>query len=215
MQGIEELIKTLVTEYKEPEEAFRDIFASSTEKEVLGKCPNCGEDVIKGPHGAYCSKRCGMMFGYAFGVKLSVSQVKSLLENKKTVVKGCKTRDGKTFSANLIPKGIKPYEDGFVYDFEMVRDALGSCPNCGEDVMVGEYGAYCSKKCGMKFGYVFGVKPTTAQVKSLLANKKTLINGCKNKEGKVFDAYFTPKGVKPYNDSFVWDFSMEFPKKDK
>ncbi len=214
MEGIKTLVSSIVTEYNVADPDKVDLFATRREVEILGKCPNCGEDVINGPHGAYCSKRCGMMLGMAFGVKLSASQVKSLLENKKTTIRGCKTKDGKTFNANVIPKGIKPYNDGFVYDFEMVRDALGKCPNCGEDVMAGEHGAYCSKKCGMMFGYVFGVKPTTAQVKSLLANKKTLITGCKNKEGKVFDAYFTPKGVKPYKDNFVWDFAMEFPKKD-
>lgn len=32
------------------------------------------------------------------------------------------------------------------------KKGLGDCPNCGADMLLGKFGAYCSKKCGMKIG---------------------------------------------------------------
>lgn len=72
----------------------------------------------------------------------------------------------------------------------------------------------------MMFGYAFGVKLSASQVKSLIQGKKTLVRGCKGREGKSFDAYLTPKGVKPYpgkggKENFVFDFEIEFVKDKK
>ena len=63
-------------------------------QEVLGKCPKCGADVVKGKFGAYCTGKCGMNVGKALGVTLSDSQVKSLLGGKKILVKGLKGKKG-------------------------------------------------------------------------------------------------------------------------
>ena len=66
-------------------------------QEVLGKCPKCGADVVKGKFGAYCTGKCGMNVGKALGVTLSDSQVKSLLGGKKILVKGLKGKKIKGF----------------------------------------------------------------------------------------------------------------------
>ncbi|MCM1551446.1 MAG: DNA topoisomerase 3 [Butyrivibrio sp.] len=122
--GIEEMVKSLVKTHSEADEEHKNAFSSPQEKETFGDCPHCGKPVLNGKYGAYCSGKCGMMFGYAFGVKLSASQVKSLIQGKKTLVKGCKGSNGKAFDAYLTPKGVKPYQgkdgkENFVFDFEL------------------------------------------------------------------------------------------------
>ena len=77
-------------------------------QEALGKCPKCGGDVVKGKYGAYCKSKCGMNVGKAMGTVLSDTQIKSMLEGKKTFVKGLKGKKG-TYDAYLIPEGIEDY----------------------------------------------------------------------------------------------------------
>ena len=95
-------------------------------QEVLGKCPKCGADVVKGKFGAYCTGKCGMNVGKALGVTLSDSQVKSLLQGKKILVKGLKGKKG-SYDAYLIPESIEKFSytkdgkeiKGFQYKFKM------------------------------------------------------------------------------------------------
>lgn len=65
-------------------------------------------DVVKGKYGAYCKSKCGMNVGKAMGTVLSDTQIKSMLEGKKTFVKGLKGKKG-SYDAYLIPKGIEDY----------------------------------------------------------------------------------------------------------
>lgn len=50
----------------------------------IGSCPKCGNAVIKGKYGWYCSSRCGMNLTKVYGVELSEGQLKSLLSGKET-----------------------------------------------------------------------------------------------------------------------------------
>ena len=50
--------------------------------EVIGKCPKCGGDVKNGPHGAYCTAKCGMTISKMFGEPLKDTQIKNLLSGK-------------------------------------------------------------------------------------------------------------------------------------
>ena len=77
-------------------------------QESLGKCPKCGGDVVKGKFGTYCKNKCGMNVSRAMGAALTDSQVKSMLEGKKTLVKGLKGKKG-SYDAYLIPEGIEDY----------------------------------------------------------------------------------------------------------
>ena len=83
------------------------MFGAGTQ-EALGKCPKCGGEVVKGKFGAYCKNKCGMNVGRAMGAVLSDSQIKSMLEGKKTLVKGLKGKKG-SYDAYLIPEGIEDY----------------------------------------------------------------------------------------------------------
>ena len=94
----------------------------------LGKCPKCGKNVYMGKFGAYCSGKCGMSLGRAFGVTLSEEAVQELLAGNRILIEGLKSKSGKTYSAYLQPREIEEYSyidkegndrDGYQYKFEM------------------------------------------------------------------------------------------------
>lgn len=142
----------------------------------------------------------------------------------------------------LVARGELPMEDfmsdiesmvsGLVRDFHEVSDeqkkmfakeqeVLGICPNCGNQIVKGKYGAYCMGKCGMKISRIMGKPLTDAQVKSLLDGKKILLKGLTSKAGKPYDAYIKPRGVKEYRYTrdgeekrgMELDFIMDFPER--
>ncbi len=124
MEGIKNLVKDLVHTYHEVSEG--EVF--NKEKEILGKCPKCGADVISGRYGAYCEKKCGMTVNKAIGQKLNDSQVKKLLMGEKILLKGLQSKKGSFYDAYLIPKAIRDFHykngdgrevSGYSYDFEM------------------------------------------------------------------------------------------------
>ena len=127
MSGIEAMVTDLVKTYHSVSDEQKAMFgAGRGGQEVLGKCPKCGADVVKGKFGAYCTGKCGMNVGKALGVTLSDSQVKSLLGGKKILVKGLKGKKG-SYDAYLIPESIEEFfytKDGkeikgFQYKFKM------------------------------------------------------------------------------------------------
>ena len=105
--------------------------------------------------------------------------------------------------------------------FAQEQTVLGTCPNCGGQVVKGKFGAYCVKKCGMNVSRVMGASLTDIQVKDLLAGKKILLKGLKSKAGKPYDAYIIPSGTEEYHytkggeekSGVQFKFVMEFPKK--
>lgn len=100
------MVSGLVQKYKDTGNIKKDIFTPV--HGILGKCPACGGDVVSGKYGAYCKNKCGMNVSGAMGAALTDSQVKSLLEGKKTLVKGLKGKKG-SYDAYLIPEGVKDY----------------------------------------------------------------------------------------------------------
>ena len=127
MSGIEAMVTDLVKTYHSVSDEQKAMFGTGKGgQEVLGKCPKCGADVVKGKFGAYCTGKCGMNVGKALGVTLSDSQVKSLLQGKKILVKGLKGKKG-SYDAYLIPESIEKFSytkdgkeiKGFQYKFKM------------------------------------------------------------------------------------------------
>ena len=109
MDGIGDMVRGLVQTYHSVSDEQKSMFGNGAQgTDVLGKCPKCGGDVAKGKFGAYCKSRCGMNAGRAMGAVLSDSQVKSMLEGKKTLVKGLKGKKG-SYDVYLIPEGIEDY----------------------------------------------------------------------------------------------------------
>jgi DNA topoisomerase-3 len=119
MDGIRKMVTDLMKEEK------KNMFGSS---DAMGKCPKCGGDILKGKYGIYCSEKCGMSIGKAYGKELSEEQVEELLEGKRILVEGLKSKNGGTYKAYLTPDGIEEFSytkkdgtevKGFQYKFEM------------------------------------------------------------------------------------------------
>ena len=104
ISGIVSMVEELVGTYSEVSVEDKKLFSNT---EILGRCPNCGADVIKGKYGAYCKDKCGMMFGKLMGVAPSDAQIKAILAGKKILVKGIKKKSGDgTYDAYLTPEQL-------------------------------------------------------------------------------------------------------------
>jgi DNA topoisomerase-3 len=55
--------------------------------------------------------------------------------------------------------------------FAVKNVSLGKCPKCSNDVIKGKYGYYCTGKCGMNIGKVYGKELTVSQLTNLLSGK--------------------------------------------
>lgn len=80
MNEINNFVTGLVSKYGEVDNSV----SFGENQASIGNCPKCGNAVIKGKYGWYCSSRCGMNLTKVFGVELSEGQVKSLLSGKET-----------------------------------------------------------------------------------------------------------------------------------
>ena len=107
MADIETMVSDLIHTYHEVSDEQKRMFAQ--EQKVLGKCPNCGGEVVKGKYGAFCKNKCGMNVSRIMGVALSDEQVESLLTGKKTLLKGLTSKAGKKYDAYIIPSGTEEY----------------------------------------------------------------------------------------------------------
>lgn len=107
MADIETMVSDLIHTYHEVSEEQKNMFAK--EQEVLGICPNCGGQVVKGKYGAYCTNKCGMNVSRIMGAALTDEQVKALLAGKKILLKGLTSKAGKKYDAYIIPNGTEEY----------------------------------------------------------------------------------------------------------
>lgn len=108
INGITDMIEELVNTYSSVDEKNKGMFSSV---EVMGKCPNCGGDIIKSKFGPFCKNKCGMSVSRALGVELTDAQIKSLIVGKKIFLKGIKKKNGGgTFDAYITPEAIVDYE---------------------------------------------------------------------------------------------------------
>ena len=107
MDDIVEMVEELIQTYHEVSDEHKKMFAK--EQITLGKCPNCGGDVVKGKFGAYCKNKCGMNVSRIMGVALSDEQVTTLLAGKKILLKGLTSKAGKKYDAYIITTGTEEY----------------------------------------------------------------------------------------------------------
>ena len=123
------------------------------------------------------------------------------------------------FTSNPIPDEQKI---GYAAAKAKEESNLGKCPKCGAVVKSGDFGAYCSGKCGMMLSRVRGKLLTDEQVKTLLSGKKICVTGLKKQAGGTYSAYFIPNGIEPYsyttNDGIKksgWQFKFQSELKKK
>ena len=74
-----------------------------------------------------------------------------------------------------------------------------TCPACGGAVKKGQYGLYCSAKCGMTFGKVYGNALTEKQWIDAINGKPVHLKGLTSKAGKKYNVKYTPNGIDNYS----------------
>ncbi|MBV4431281.1 topoisomerase C-terminal repeat-containing protein [Clostridium tyrobutyricum] len=165
---------------------------------TLGICPVCNKGkIIVGRTGYGCSRwkeDCKFFISRTIaGKSISESTAKKLVKDGKTnLIKGFKSKSGKSFDSVLVIK-----EGKVVFDFSLENRSLGKCPACGEgEITPNKSGYGCSRwKEGCKFfiGKNIAQKNITeSMARKLVKDKKTnVIKGFKSKAGKKFDAALT------------------------
>lgn len=82
MANIERYVSDLCSKYSNVDEGMT--FTSCSES--IGNCPKCGKNIVKGKFGYYCTGKCGMNVAKVYGVALSETQIKALLDGKTTSI---------------------------------------------------------------------------------------------------------------------------------
>jgi len=149
------------------------------EKMVLGKCPKCGEDVIKGKKYYLCSKykdTCDFIIGKEFfGVKISDKDVEKILQGETTRKMNFTFKNGKKGTGRL---QYNKEEKNIKIIFEKKeRKKIGKCPKCGEEMVDGKSYYICSKykdTCDFIVGKkILGANVGIADIKALISGKET------------------------------------------
>ena len=170
--------------FSHKDEALARVGDTGTEGEIIGTCPVCGGQVIRGAR-AYACEREGCTFRVGLHIcrrAISPDIVKTLLDGGHTpVIDGFVSKNNRRFSSALILKDGK-----VVFDMEESRDGEAipgvKCPVCGKKMEYGRFDYRCSaKKCGFRVG-------------------RTIL-GCKISEEAL--AALTKTGVTPHLDGFV------------
>lgn len=141
--------------------------------EVIGKCPRCGKNVIEGKLNYYCEsgkEGCGFTLWKEMKVPattVSVKQAQELLEKGQSRFKAV-SKAGKEYTANF-----KLEDTGKYVNLVLIEDKpVGKCPKCASEVKKGQFGWYCTKKCGMNLAKVYGKVLTDNQLANLLSGKE-------------------------------------------
>lgn len=181
-----ELLEKIFTKIRGTEVSFSDV------KKEYGKCPKCGNIIVKGKTGFGCTeykKSCDVYISEEIaGKKLTEKDIKELLEKGKTsIIKGF-TGKTKKFDAYLKFDENKKV----VFDFEKEAEDKILCPICKKEMIERELFWGCS---GYKEGCKFSISKEIAKKKLTAANIKDLckkgttaeIKGFKGKD-KEFNA---------------------------
>jgi DNA topoisomerase-3 len=195
----------------------REILQCTSAKTVdlsnLGPCPVCNAPVIRGKAAYGCSEwKQGCKFvlpGVLWGLPIKPELAREIMTHKRSLTPHPIEVDGRKLFAiiNVDKKGNFSFEEAEVAKKEAGQEALGKCPTCGGDVVVGKKAYGCSN---WRNGCKFVIWKTMAQkeiplgaAQELLQTGSTaIITGFKSKAGKDFDAK-----LKIVNGEVKFDFS--------
>ena len=128
--------------------------------------------------------------------KLDYKEVEETLFSKmEDSVQKIKDANFQSFESKLKGKGGKSSggKDG------AAKETLGECPSCKSAVTVGQYGPYCSGKCGVMFGKVFGKELTNAEWKKVLKGEAIHVKGLVSKKGTKYNATLKPGKIEEFS----------------
>ena len=132
-----------------------------------------------------------------------------------TFLRGIEAMVNEMIESNSKPKA--EYRKFFVRE----RDMLGDCPNCGNPILKGKYGAYCMGKCGMNVSKYFKIPFTDTQIRELLGGKQILLKGLTGKNNRTYDVFLKPTGTEEYSyekngktvTGYQFVYEKSYPKK--
>lgn len=210
-----EVIKMVEVELNELVEKSKNIDVKEIKntKEVIGKCPICGENVYESSRGYYCEgfkDDCDFyvgkndLFMNSRGKIVTKNIVKALIKNGKfndVKVKGFKKKDSENkYDAyvRLIKKN-QYYNLSFVPKEEVPKkEPLAICPRCGGEILENSKALYCSNyKDGCKFGVwkenkflqSKGIKLNAKHLALLIKGSDIIVKGIKAKDSdKLYNA---------------------------
>lgn len=117
-------------------------------------------------------------------------------------------QDYKDIEESLIDKmktSVEMIKDGSIAKFSSKTagkkgsSTVGECPNCKAIIKTGQYGVYCSGKCGMTFGKVRGKELTSTQWQDILKGKTVHLKGLVSQKNTKYNAAITPKDLVDYS----------------
>ncbi|MGZ0707626.1 DNA topoisomerase 3 [Coraliomargarita sp. W4R53] len=195
----------------------REILQCTSAKTVslgnLGPCPICNAPVIRGKAAYGCSDwKQGCKFvlpGKLWGLPIVPELAREILTHKRSLTPHPIEVEGRKLFANinLDKQGNFSFEEAEVSKKEDGQEALGKCPTCGGDIVIGSKAYGCSN---WRNGCKFVIWKTMAQKEIPLESAQQLlstgttepISGFKSKAGKDFEAK-----LKVVNGEVKFDFS--------
>ena len=98
-------VNELVDELSNRDAAVKEDFDAAC---ILGICPKCGGDVIKGKYGPYCKEKCGMGFRI-FGKIISDEKISALLNSEPIRINNKSKKSGKIYTTQISVDGVEEY----------------------------------------------------------------------------------------------------------
>ena len=105
MNEIQDFIREICQKYSSVDTSVK--FSGSAES--IGNCPKCGQHVVNGKYGFYCSGKCGMTVAKLYGISLTENQIIGLLNGKQTSY----TASGKKYA--VLPEFVSNEYNGKTY----------------------------------------------------------------------------------------------------
>ncbi len=188
-----------------------NIGTSATRADIIQKLQNPKRQFIIRENGRYSVTELGEEYIGIVPAELKAPELTQQFEkNLQEVNEGTLTKE--EFLDNIladIRKNILQFTAAPIPDEQKIgyksarerkkKEILGKCPKCDADVRSGEFGAYCTGKCGMTVGWIRGKKLTDAQIMAVLSGQKIYVSSLKKSAGGTYSAYFTPDGIEPYS----------------
>lgn len=232
-EGIEIRVNstTILARLVKEDNKFNIKFEINEKKFSLGKCPECGKNVVVNSKAFTCEDRnCNFVifkndkFLAKYNKKPTEAMIKSLLNSGAVLVKGMQSPNegkGKFYCT------LKLEKNGQYWNFKMVFDdkekatsasnnsekVVGKCLECGRDVIESKNVYKCSNNnCNFilfkkdKFLATFKKQLTNSIVSELLKSQKARVEGFySQKKSKNFDA-----DLVLFKNGQYWNFKLQF-----
>lgn len=194
------------------EHAGQDEYDEDSEKKGLGT-PATRTKIIEGliAHG-YIERKGKQIRAIEKGVNL-ISVIPETVKSPKLTAEWemqLQQIERGAYSAEQFMQGIISYVRNLCAEYGTVDESItfrgsnepvGNCPHCGKEVRKGQYGYYCTGKCGMNIAKVFGKVLTDFQLMRLLAGKEVTFTA------HGIKTIVSPKAVAhTFNGKQVWQW---------